>query len=317
MKYITDTLGIAVKCEPWNDFVSLPLFIPDNYEFRKAQLDKAQCLFIKPKGELPAIPALKKHFEIIGEKAKMPRVAILDGINARQRKALISAQIPFIVDCNQLYLPFMGIVLSERFKKPKPISEALMPSAQMLLFHFMYQGGDKLYTNGMAEMLHISKMQVTRAVEQLSALDIVTAHKDGVRIFIEGRESCEAIFEKAKPHLLNPVRKRIYVDVDELPKGLLLAGETALAEYSMLAGPNIPVYAYFGKVSDLEGTDTPVDNKQMEVEIWQYNPVLLSVRDGVADPLSVVTSLLGVDDPRVEMAVEDALDIVWSGGKHG
>lgn len=317
MKYITETLGIAVKCEPWNDFDTLPLFIPDCYEFRKAQLDKVQCLFVKPKSELPAIPALKKHFEIIGERAKMPRVAILNCINARQRKALINAQIPFIVENNHLYLPFMGIALSERFNKPKPISETLMPSAQMLLFHFMYQGGDKLYTNGMAEMLNISKMQVTRAVEQLSALDIVTAHKDGVRIFIEGKETGETLFEKAKPHLLNPVRKRIYIDADELPKGLLLAGETALAEYSMLAGPNMPVCAYFGKVSDLEGTDAPVDSKQVEVEIWQYNPILLSVRDGVADPLSVVTSLLGVDDPRVEMAVEDALDMVWTGGKHG
>ena len=311
MQYITETLGITVKYEPWKDFSGLPVLIPNNYEINKAKLGDISCLFVKPKEEMPTVPALKKHFEIIGKKSAMPRVAVLDNVNARQRKALINSQIPFAVDKTQLYLPFMGIVLSERFNKPTPITETLMPSAQMLLFHYLYQGEKKLYTSKMAEKLNVSKMQITRAVEQLSALGLVTVHKDGVRIFIVGTEKGEALFEKAKPFLLNPVRKKVYIEADELPQGLLSAGLSALAEYSMVAAPKIPVYAYFGKATDWQATDVLVDNKQVEIEIWQYNPLLLNTRDGVADPLSVAVSLQSVDDPRVEQAVAETINGIW------
>ena len=307
MKYITETLGMAVKYDLWNDFTGLPMFIPDNYEIKKASIGNISCLFIKPKGEFPTVPALKKHFEIIGKKIALPRVAILDKIAARQRKALINAQIPFVIDNTQLYLPFMGIALNERFSQPKAIPETLMPSTQLLLFYYLYQNKGRLYMNHMAKKLNVSKMQITRAVEQLSALEIITADKDGVRVFIESKENKTALFEKSRPFLLNPVRKRIYVEADTLPKGLPYAGITALSEYSMLAPPRVSVYAYFGKVTDLQGTDSLIDNGQVEVENWRYNPALLPVSPDVVDPLSVAISLQRVDDPRVEQAIEEII----------
>lgn len=311
MKYISEALGVTVKYEPWNDFTGLPMYYSSNYDIRMVRLGDTPCLFIKPKGELPTVPALKKHFEVIGSKVAMPRVAILDGINSRQRKSLVNAKIPFVVDKSQLYLPFMGIVLSERFNRPKPFAEKLMPTAQVLLFHYLYLAEKKLYVSGMSDELSVSKMQITRAVEQLASLGIITPHKDGVRVFIESVEKGAALFERAKPFLLNPVRKRVYVENDELPKGLPLAGLTALSDYSMLAKPKTPVFAYYGKVADIQGTDTLIDDEQIETEIWQYNPNLLSARVGVADPLSVVVSLQNIDDPRVEQAIDEVLNGIW------
>jgi hypothetical protein len=302
MKYISELLGVAIKYEPWDDYTGLPIFIHNNYEMQKAKIGNMQCLLVKPKGEPPTVPALKRHFEIIGKKVAMPRVAILENMSARQRKSLIAAQIPFIVEKTQLYLPFMGIALSERFNKPNPISETLMPSSQLLLFHYLYQNRKKFYTSGMSEKLSISRMQISRAVEQLCVLGIVTTGKEGVRVFIEGTESGSELFDKARPFMLNPVRKRLYVEKEELPKGMLFAGLTALSEYSMLAAPKIPVYAYYGKNTELHGTDKLVDNKQAEVEIWQYNPSLLPAAPGFADPLSLIASLEDVNDPRIEQA---------------
>ncbi|MCL1873941.1 MAG: MarR family winged helix-turn-helix transcriptional regulator [Clostridiales bacterium] len=305
MDYISETLGVTVTKEPWSDFSGLPIFIFNSYDIQKVALGGVPCLFVKPKGELPTIPALKKHLEIIGEKGGLPRVAILDSINARQRKALINARISFVVDKTQLYLPFMGILLSERFNKPKAISEILMPSAQMLLFHYLYQGKKELFTSGIADKLNFSQMQISRAVKQLSLLGLVNSSKVGVRVFIEGTEEGKALFGKAKPFLLNPVRKRLFIEADALPKDLPLSGLSALAEYSMLAEPNVAIYAYFGKVSDIQGTDMLVDEGQVELEIWQYDPVILSRLSGIADPLSVAVSLQNIDDPRVEQAIEE------------
>lgn len=71
------------------------------------------------------------------------------------------------------------------------------------------------------------------------------------------------------------------------------------------------MYAYFGKISDLRGTDALVDSEQTKVEVWQYNPALLSMREGISDPLSVAVSLRDVDDPRVEQAIEEAINEVF------
>lgn len=313
MTYIEKTLGVTAKYEPWDDFESLPAFIPEYYEFQKTKLGDSLCLFVKPKREMPTIPAIKKHFEIIGGKARIPRVAVLENISTRQRKALISAQIPFVAEGSQLYLPFMGISLTERFSKPKAVPDTLMPSAQMLLFYYIYQGCGKLYTNGMAEKLKVSKMQITRAVRQLAALEILKADKDETRVYIEAIETCEELFTKAKPHILNPVHKKVFVDTSDMPPNLPISGETALARYSRLSEPSMPVYAYCGKASDLNSTDVPVDSEQAEVEIWHYTPTLLSKSSDVADPLSVVASLLSVDDPRVEMAAEEVFEKVFNG----
>jgi DNA-binding MarR family transcriptional regulator len=305
MKYISETLGVTVKTEQWTEFMGMPFFISNNYDIYQTTLGSVPCLFVKPKNELPGIPALKRHLEIIGEKAAIPRVAMLDGITARQRKALINAQVPFVVNETQVYLPFMGAVLSERFSKPRPVRETLMPAAQMLLFLYLQQEKKELYTGGTANKLHVSEMQITRAVKQLSALGLVTARKQGVRVLIEGTEEGTALLDKAKPFLLNPVRKRLFVEADALPESLPLAGLSALAEYSMLAEPSIPIYAYHGKVSSLQGTDTLVDYGQVEVEIWQYDPLILSTRPGLADPISVALSLKNIIDPRVEQAIEE------------
>ena len=316
MKYLTETLDIDIITEPWNDFNGLPNFIQNKYEIQKATLDGISCLFIKPLNELPTIPALKKQLNIIkNNKTQIPCVVLYDYINARQRRTLIKERIPFVVNGTQIYLPFMGIVLNEKFSCPNPVVEKLMPTTQTLLFHYIYMNKKELYINDTAKRLDISAMQVTRAVKQLSSLGLISVRKDGVKIVIEGNEEDEALFETAKPYLINPARKKIYVDRINLPKGLPLSGLSALSEYTMLAEPNTPTYAYYGKISELHGTDTLVDNEQVEVEVWQYNPNVLSARPGMADLLSVIASFKDIENPRIEQAIEQIWrDRIWLEG---
>jgi hypothetical protein len=140
-------------------------------------------------------------------------------------------------------------------------------------------------------------------------LGLITTRKDGVQIVIAGTANAADLFDKAKPNLLNPVRKWFYVDNDALTPNLPLAGETALGEYTMLAPPRMTVRAYDGKIGDLQGTDTLVDlDAQTQVEVWRYSPTVLSRKVGVADPLSLWAAITNeTDDPRLEMAKEELL----------
>ena len=309
MKYIADTLGIGITGEPWD--AELPFYLTDSYTFQSIKLGNTPCLFVKPINELPAVNAVKKHLAKFAEISGMPLVLEIEALNARQRKALIAAHIPFVMDGAQLYLPFIGAILQERYPAPKPQGMTLMPTSQSILFRYLYRKELDMYANGLAELLGVSAMQITRAVKQLAALELFTTRKDGVQIVLAGIENGAVLFEKAKPYLHSPVKKKLYVEKDALPPRLPLAGVSALAGYTMLNPPNVTTFAFFGKSVELTGTKTLVDAEaQAEVEFWRYSPAALSEKDGYADPLSLWVTLPD-GDPRTEIAKDELLAEIW------
>ena len=312
MKYVADTLGAELVTKTWDDESKLPYYLLDHYGFKRAYFDGEPCILMKPRGEVVPLTALKKHILRVREVAPYPIALDLDEMTAQRRKSLINARIPFAAPPCHIYLPFLGIALFDRYTSPMRPTETLMPSSQLLLFHYLYQAKPELYTGETADIFGISAMQVSRAVKQLSALDLVFERKDGVRIIISSEERNRDLFEKAKPFLLNPVRKKLYVDNKDLPTRLPLAGYSALSELTMLGQPSTEIFAFYSKSSELKGTEVLYDdNEQTEVEIWRYNPIILSRQPGIVDALSLATSLLSDDDPRVEQSIDELLSEVW------
>ena len=312
MKYVSDTLGIEMSTAPWNGTVKLPYYLIDRYEFSKAKIDNVPCLLMKPIGDLDTLPAIKKHISRVCEAEPLPVVLDLDAMTARRRTSLIESRIPFVVQSCHIYLPFLGIALTERYTSIKTASETLMPSSQLLLFHYLYQPETELRAGETAEIFGISAMQVTRAIKQLTALGLVQTRKEGVRTIMLSNERRRDLFDKARPYLLNPVRKRLYVEYEDLPKGLPISGYSALSEMTILGSPSLRTYAFYGKSDEFTVTDALVDNNtQAEVEFWRYDPALLSKHPGVVDELSLIVSLPHDDDPRVEEAIEELLLKVW------
>lgn len=312
MKYIVETLGIEAYVEQWDGISKLPYYLIDRYIFKKAELDGISCLFLKPKGELETINAIKKHIKIIHEIELIPVVLDLDSIIAWRRKSFIGARIPFVVADSQIYLPFLGIALTERYTTKTQYNEILMPSSQLVFFYYLYQGKTELYTNGLADSFNLSAMQISRSIKQLQTLGLISVRKDGVKTVIYSKVNHRELFKIAKPHLLNPVQKHFYAEFSAIPSGLPLSGLCALSELTMLNPPVEKTFALYDKTVKLTGTDTLIDSYiQVEIEIWRYAPALLSDRSNIVDTLSLITSIKSTDDERIEQAVEEALNNMW------
>ena len=99
-----------------------------------------KMIFLYPKTELEQIEVLKKHIARIQKNENLPVVLVLKELSFRQKEYLIREKIPFIVDGKQIYLPFMAVYLQERCSAEKKTREEILPSAQMLLLHFIYGG---------------------------------------------------------------------------------------------------------------------------------------------------------------------------------
>jgi len=66
------------------------------------------------------------------------------------------------------------------------------------------------------------------------------------------------------------------------------------------------------------GTDTLIDDTtQAEIEIWCYNPALLSKDLVIVDALSLVASVDPGNDERIEQAIDMLLANVWEDMAYG
>ena len=312
MYYIEETLAIKIIIKPWDKISKLPYYLIDKYSINKVILDDVPCLFIEPKGELDSLSTIKKHIMKINEFEKAHVVLDIKHIDSWRKKSLIRAHIPFYITNHLIYLPFMGVLLRDRYNSYKPNTNLLMPVSQQLLFYYIYQNKKELYTGNLYEKFNVTSMQISRAVTQLKSIGFFTTYKDGVRIILTSEYKKKELFDLHKNQFINPVRKKVYVDFSTIINKLPVSGITALSLKTMLGAPRTKTLAYFGKVGDLTGTNSLIDyNSQVEVEIWKYNPTLLSESSDIADTLSLAVSLQSDEDPRVEQAIEEMLDELW------
>lgn len=304
---ITDIFGIPIKYENWNKENSLPLYIVGSYDFKAAIIDTQRCIMLIVKEELAAIPSLKQQIKRIQKVDNVPIVFVLPTVSSYRRKSLIENRIPFLTD-KQVYLPFIGTLLIEQNEQDKKV-EKFMFSTQQLVLLYIYSRKKKLYMAEATERLPFSAMTMSRAVKQLEAVGLFSITKDGVNKVIEAKYDSFELFEKVKKYFSSPVRTVGYLEKIKLTDDMIVAGETALSEKTMLNPDRIETYAVYHKLFDKRNImkELVEPDKQIRLEIWEYNPKQFG-NEVLADSLSVVLSLMNSDDERVEEAIEEVLE---------
>lgn len=312
MDYLCSTLNVITKHETWAKINQLPYYILDRYQIEQVWIDQVRTLFLYPRTELERIPTIKKHIQKIQTVENLPIILILNAITRQRRQYLLDARIPFIVVEKQIYLPFMGIALQEKYETEYTISQKLQPSAQLLLLHYIYQNTEKLYAGELTKLFGITSMTISRSVKQLEQTGLFYTEKDGVQKVLIVKQQGKALFEQMKTWTINPVRKSIYIPKNQVETNMLKAGYTALAEKSMLnPSPILSYAAESEKAHALESTTQLLDtDRQVQLQLWKYNPHILSA-NGMVDSLSLALSLADDGDERVEDAVDDMLNDLW------
>ena len=155
-------------------------------------------------------------------------------------------------------------------------------------------------------------MTMSRAVKQLEATGLFYTTKEGVNKVIESDYSGLKLYEKIKEYMTSPIRKIGYLNKAEVTADMVLAGDSVLAEVTMLNPNRVKTYAVYIKSFAKEGlVNELIDpDEQVRVELWEYDPKQFS-EDNMADRLSVALSFAENEDERVEEAIEELLEGVW------
>jgi DNA-binding MarR family transcriptional regulator len=269
--------------------------------------------------ELPATDkfgavALAKQLKQYRDKTGMEAAFLMGRLTKAQRDALIGRKIPFVSLPDQAYLPFLGMVLRNSFKKAADVSNGkMMPATQSLFLYILYHKDSRyIVKKQAAEDLSLTRTSITRSSKQLKQMGLIEEEQQGKEIRMIPLASGRDLYERAKDFLINPVQKRLYINENRMKSDLFLSGESLLSRHSMLGSPRYETYAAYKGSVEMESLELidPLwqpDRGSMVLELWKYDPALFAVK-GEVDPVSLAMSLSESEDERVQGELEEYLE---------
>jgi DNA-binding transcriptional ArsR family regulator len=309
-------LGIdAHGVKPWPRADELPYFLRDAFQFSELELlGQPIVLAIRRADGKQSLSEVRTWMDKVTALSGRPAVYVTDALASYERRRLIQQKVPFIVPGNQLYLPDLGVDLREYFRQRASVAQApLSPSAQAIFITALLRQPWQAdwQPSEVALALGYTPMTLSRAVKELTGAGLVTAYTVGRVRWLRMEQPPAQSWERAKPALRTPVRRRVWVATErsEGMQRIRIAGLSALARYSMLTEPKWPVYAM--AASDWKAaTDAgvrelpePIEGAR-EWELWNYGPRLVPDITTV-DPLSLTLSLQDDPDDRIQLALEE------------
>lgn len=298
----------------------LPHFLLDRYRMWEGQLNGETVLLVAMREQVPGQGATSqfiKHRETLRAELGVRIVLLLiDHVSTASRRQMVDRHVGFIVPAAQLYVPEALVDLRERGRRP-PVtpSDHLSPTAQLLVISKLL--GNQLIQENQTELaqrFRVAIMSVSRALDELESVGLAEPRIVGRQRRLNFILKDVELWRAAEPRLQSPVRKvrtvRGYLPDDIAP----LAGESALAHYTMLAAPRCPQRALAAaqwktvqSVFHLSDGFEFDNNDRIELETWSYDPRTLA-RDSVIDPLSLYLSMRYHPDERIVQATEQLLE---------
>jgi hypothetical protein len=252
-----------------------------------------------------------------------PVTLVIPQVASYARNRMVQAGTPFIVPGSQLFLPFMMVDLRERYSTPATVAgQLLTPAAQcILLYHLLRKPLQDMPLQDIAKLTGYSAMMVTKVKDEWESNGLCATARVGRSLVVEFAAGGRKLWHMAEQLFSSPAKRSHWVrwnDWEKFGPPGLPAGYTALSLIAMTEDDPVPTWALpqrdYNKmlVNGVFRTVSGSEEANLRVEAWSYDPRLLS--DGACvDPLSLVLSLRGDSDDRVQQQLQTLLDSAFSG----
>ncbi len=305
LNYLKKHLGTDIFYKSFNHNKDVPSYLINSYDYLLLKLFNVDSLFVKPKDF--NLNTYKKHLLKLSSFYDYQIVLLLDEITPYQREALIKNKIPFIVKESQIFLPFIGIVLQEKFKKSFRQIDKFTPSTQLVFIYWFYHFIDsKVTATIIAKMLDIPVMSANRAFIDLVSTGLFNYEIDGNKKVLILACKKEELLRKIEVYLRNPLYRKVYITNESLIENPMYSGIYALGEKSLLSvdSSDLTIAIYKKELGNIDNNSI-VDEKYMKsmgaitLEVWSYDPRKLS-GSCLVDDISLILILESHSDERVQ-----------------
>lgn len=313
--YLEKTLRQKVSIKANNSLCDkLPLAFKGRYYFFDIETNGMHWVAIKPKSDAGLV-TLRKDRAKVQAAAGLNCAIFMDSTTCYIKEKLLEEGIPFVLADKQVYLPFIGYLLTSCGERDITPVQLISYLTQKLILTAIYEKWDKVTVSEAAVRLGVTKTSVTRCFDEIEYLGIDILDAKGKSRAITVSEDRKKLWEKLQSVLRNPVIARY-----ELREDLLLdkkAGITALCEYSLLSDNDYPTYA----ITKKEISEMGIKKMKRVRRGEEIGCVVLELgyfigfeNKKIEDPLSVVLSLSDEEkqDERVSISINEMLEeYVW------
>lgn len=314
--YVAQLTGRLPEAADWTGR-ALPSYLRQRYEPHLVRVDGRVWVVAFLRGdEAPPPPQLMKQLAQMETKVSPPPAGTC--LVAEHLPPYLRRR-PFVIPKRQLFWPALGS--AETAQRPQRLQprtvDTLSPVAQQVLIALLLGRLPPPVTIGDAgSTLGYTAASISQAVKSLEGSGLVHSTAEGRERTFELRDEPLTSWQRARPLLRSPVRRRLRMREAELPLRLVLrAGESALAAMSDLAAPAEAVFAVSSRAWPKDApwnvSIPSPDAGTCVIELWRYPPDGTAT-DGTVDPLSLYLSLQGIKDERVQLALEQMMErISW------
>lgn len=313
--YLREMLGLSSEESTWKEEKTLPRYLRSKRKYVVLCIEDTKLLLIYVKEAEFNVQAFIKQMDKLREYWNGEMVLGFDRLSTYQRKTLISQHIPFIVPNAQIYVPRLGVMLQEKQSAPvKTVEEHFSAGGQFVFLYMLYHADEfPMSKTELSRKTNTNAMAITRAIQELLQFELAICKQKGRSDYVVPACISQDLWQKGKPYLINPVRKKVYVQNDAILNDYPFCGEYALAELSMLSKPMIPTRAIsrkeYKEADKLIQVDPAweISGDYTELEIWAYDPSLF-VQNKHVDPVSLAASLGDSKDERIEDAIDEMME---------
>jgi hypothetical protein len=305
--YLNEVLGVKVNAVPWREVTKLPFFLVDYYLFYEILFYEKLCVIMVAKEGVEVTPSLvRKHREQVQKRWDGICIYVQRIISSYNRKRLIEHRVPFIMPGNQMYLPDLGMDFRERFRRQQVVNKTFTPATQAVVIFALLNEGKKFIPSQLAKALGYTLMSMSRAFDELEVAGVGEVFRHGKERWWVFDDSKRKLWDKAKIMMRSPVKTKVWM---QNKKTMIVAGSSALAYFTILNPPSLPIYAIsqseWKKLSESGIQAIPSsEGASLELEIWNYDPALFA-KDKIIDPFSLYLSQAQIEDERVQLALEE------------
>jgi DNA-binding MarR family transcriptional regulator len=323
IEYIEDMLKVKTEMYEVEVPKKLPILFSRNFKIYMSKIKNVKCIIVVSNNiEESTIKTLKKRFDMITKELNRdePFIYVAENLDWYTREQLIIHGISFVVPGKQIYLPFLGQVLISKFGPTGTKRERFTPAAQLVLIEMIEMD---MKTFGLSDFsnVNISRMSVSRALNEMVELDLIEKHKNGKDIYWEILSSKKELWKNSESYLFNPVIKIVCLKKKDTNKDTYIniaAGEDALSKISLLNGPEKKVMAIsnkdFNRIKNMYDIVSPNDYKAMDIELWKHE---IPRHNEMIHPLALSLSFIGTYDERIKESVEDMVADYWEEKDNG
>ena len=296
-------------------YKKLPLVFKERYTIFNVETNGILWMAIEPKYDIGLVGLRKDRLTI--EKLTGLNCAIfLEKITFYIKEKLMEEGIPFVIKEKQVYLPFIGYLLSKSNQREIAPVHLISFLTQKMILVAIYERWKEAKVTDVAKRLNVSVKSASRCFDELEYLNIDVLGTKGKSRVINIPNDIKHLWQQIEGTLRNPLIYKFVLREDmKLNKK---AGISALSEYSLLSDNSYTTYALTKK----EITNSGIKTKKQVSEFEGVGCVVLELgyfidfnQKGLQDPLSVYLSLTKEEkeDERVVISIDEMLEkYVWS-----